>query len=84
MSSDLDRYWFPAKRYGWGWGPPRCWQGWAILLGYTLLSALGFLFVGLPEHRLVVITYEVLLTSALLLVCWQKGEPPRWGDERNK
>jgi hypothetical protein len=22
------RYWFPAKRYGWGWGIPSTWQGW--------------------------------------------------------
>lgn len=25
-------YWFPAKRYGWGWGPPATWQGWVVLL----------------------------------------------------
>ena len=24
---DPPRYWFPAKRYGWGWGPPSTWQG---------------------------------------------------------
>jgi hypothetical protein len=21
-----DRYWFPAKRYGWGWGLPPRWR----------------------------------------------------------
>ena len=21
-----ERYWFPAKRYGWGWGAPRTWH----------------------------------------------------------
>jgi len=24
-------YWFPAKRYGWGWGIPVTWQGWAVM-----------------------------------------------------
>jgi hypothetical protein len=23
-------YWFPAKRYGWGWGIPVTWQGWVV------------------------------------------------------
>jgi hypothetical protein len=27
----MSRYWFPAKRYGWGWGLPVTWQGWAVL-----------------------------------------------------
>jgi len=24
-------FWFPAKRFGWGWGPPTKWRGWAVL-----------------------------------------------------
>ena len=28
---DRNQYWFPAKRKGWGWGPPTVWQGWAVL-----------------------------------------------------
>ena len=32
MSDETKRYWFPAKRYGWGWGPPATWQGWAVLI----------------------------------------------------
>lgn len=35
------RYWFPAKRYGWGWGFPCAWQGWAVLAGYFVLLAAG-------------------------------------------
>lgn len=23
MDSPTPNHWFPAKRYGWGWGPPR-------------------------------------------------------------
>src|ERR1043166_6380357 len=33
------QYWFRAKRYGWGWGMPATWQGWALLLGYFVLIA---------------------------------------------
>ena len=31
----MARYWFPAKRYGWGWGPPATWQGWAVLAAFV-------------------------------------------------
>src|SRR6266702_3273794 len=30
MQSD-GKYWFPAKRYGYGWGIPTTWQGWLVL-----------------------------------------------------
>jgi hypothetical protein len=39
------RYWFPAKHYGWGWGPPRTWQGWlvlATLLGLAIADSIIF------------------------------------------
>jgi hypothetical protein len=77
------RYWFPAKRYGWGWGLPLVWQGWLVLIVYVGLIAAGvFLF---PPHRapagfvLLVFVLSALLTG----VCWLKGEPPRWrwGDD---
>jgi hypothetical protein len=29
------KYWFPAKRYGWGWGLPSCWQGWVVLCTFV-------------------------------------------------
>jgi hypothetical protein len=84
MPADSDRYWFPSKGYGWGWGPPRCRQGWVVLLGYMLLATPGPLVLRLPDHALMLVLYESILTGALLLVCWKKGEPPRrrWGDER--
>ncbi len=24
--------WFPAKKFGWGWGQPKVWQGWVALV----------------------------------------------------
>ncbi len=72
------RYWFPAKRYGWGWGLPATWEGWLVLAGYLGLIAVGvFLFpsrVGLAAFTI----YAVLLSVAFTFVCWWKGEPTRW------
>lgn len=34
-------YWFPAKRYGWGWGFPTVWQGQATLVGFILMLVAG-------------------------------------------
>ena len=41
---DNPPYWFPAKRYGYGWGLPHTWQGWIVFfalsgLEYWLCSA---------------------------------------------
>jgi hypothetical protein len=79
-------YWFPAKRYGWGWGTPTCWQGWTVLLGYLCLGALGIFAFRLPTPLLSFVAYQVLLTVALVVVCWKKGEPPRWrwGEDERK
>ena len=71
-------YWFPAKRYGIGWGPPARWEGWAVLLGYmalVLTVALAFPPEATPRDFMVGMAS---LTIALILVCWWKGEPTRW------
>ena len=35
------KYWFPAKRYGWGWGMPSTWQGWLVLAAFVVLVFAG-------------------------------------------
>jgi len=43
------RYWFTAKRYGWGWGFPIAWQGWLVFAAFVLLLVVGaYLF---PRKR---------------------------------
>ena len=37
MEKDKKKIWFPAKKYGNGWGFPVTWQGWIVLLSYILL-----------------------------------------------
>lgn len=81
--TDPQKYWFPAKRYGWGWGLPRSWQGWVSLGAYTLLFAGGILLLPPNRNAGFFGAYIALITMLLMAVCWLKGEPPRWrwGDE---
>lgn len=71
-------YWFPRRRYGWGWGCPRCWQGWAVLLAYAL-TLLGVHHLLADQQGSLGYAVAVLSVSAVLLwVCHRKGEPPHW------
>jgi hypothetical protein len=82
MDSERREIWFPAKRYGWGWGPPVAWQGWLVLAGYFLLQIGGAgVLLRQPHTATSVIAFTVyvlLLTFALSVICWLKGEKPRW------
>jgi hypothetical protein len=82
MKSPHD-YWFPAKRYGWGWGLPVRWQGWVALIVYfVLLLAVVETFQPV-RHPFAFAVLVALLSVALIALCWLKGEPPRWrwGDD---
>ena len=76
------RYWFRAKRYGWGWTPVT-WQGWATLAVFVALLAADALTFPPRKALSAYIACGVGLTVLLLAVCWRKGEPPRWrwGDD---
>jgi hypothetical protein len=71
------RYWFPAKRYGWGWGPPNSWQGWAVLLSWlaTILVATPLLRRAHPAAGWI---FLIAMLGFLLLICYVKGEPAAW------
>jgi hypothetical protein len=79
------KYWFPAKRYGYGWGIPSSWQGWIVLAVFVALLVVGsFLF---PPHAKLgaYLAYVAVLCVLLVGACWLKGEPLRWrwgNDER--
>lgn len=70
-------YWFPAKRYGWGWGFPITWQGWATFAGFLALIAVGAATIA-RHSQPQFIGYVVVLSLLFAAVCWWKGEPPRW------
>ena len=82
--SDKPPYWFPAKRYGWGWGLPTAWQGWVVMLAWFALLLAGALWLVssdwlVPSKRvLAFLGYVLLISGALFVVCWRTGEPPRW------
>lgn len=81
MTEDKQRFWFPAKSYGWGWGLPSRWQGWLVLVAY-LAAVAGILYV-VQETRFRV-PYLVIATILLLIIVVFKGEKPlrwRWGKD---
>jgi hypothetical protein len=77
MTDEPRRYWFPAKRWGWGWGPPSSAAGWIFLVAWIgVILALGPILAArsLPLFAI----FTVSMVVILLAVCWIKGEPPKW------
>lgn len=72
------KYWFPAKKYGWGWGLPTTWQGWFVFVAYLSSVALLAVFYPPDAHEQTFFLGIVGASLILLVVCWLKGEPPRW------
>ena len=72
------KLWFPAKRYGWGWGPPSTWQGWGVLGAFVLLLAFGAVLFPPAQEAWFFAGYTVVLCLVLLAICYAKGEPLRW------
>lgn len=75
-------YWFKAKNYGWGWYPAT-WQGWFILLGYVglvvwLTGEMNNELNSMGDRALGFFVSLIFLTTTLILICYQTGEPPRW------
>ena len=73
-----DKFWFPAKTYGWGWGWPSCWQGWVVMAVYMVLLIAGTQWFQPASDALHFSVYTVALSVVLLAICWAKGEPPQW------
>lgn len=71
-------YWFPAKRYGWGWGMPTVWQGWVVMVVFLVLLLAGGVRLLPAYGPMIYVGYVLLLSALLFVVCWLKGEPPRW------
>ncbi|MHB1282726.1 MAG: hypothetical protein ACYCZI_02485 [Metallibacterium scheffleri] len=78
MTEKPSMFWFPAKRYGWGWGVPRTWQGWVVLAVYGVVLVAAPHFLPPAHHALTSAAVTVVATLVLLLVCFWKGEPLRW------
>lgn len=81
MPLPKDKAWFPARRYGWGWGTPSRWQGWAVMGGFVaaLFAGAGLAAMNAAYYA----GYAIALGGLLTAICYWKGEPPkwRWGDD---
>jgi hypothetical protein len=76
MQANEKQLWFPAKKYGWGWGLPNCWQGWLVFTAYLALLCAGAFLVS--KHTGLFLAYTVVLSIVLIVICYFKGEKPRW------
>jgi hypothetical protein len=78
------KYWFPAKKYGWGWGTPVTWQGWLVLLVFFAALTAGALYIDPRVSPIGYVVYVTALSAAFIGVCYKTGEPPRWrwGDKK--
>jgi hypothetical protein len=79
--------WFPAKKYGIGWGFPVTWQGWVISLSYLLIVLGGsFTLTATPRSEILFLAFIFILTILFVYICIKKGEKLkwRWGDKKNK
>ncbi len=84
------RYWFRAKKYGWGWWPSS-WEGWIVSAVYIFLVFICSL-INAPQsfsekYLLLTILPGVLALSIIfIIICYITGEKPhwQWGDKKNK
>ena len=76
--SNRKAYWFPAKRYGWGWGLPNIWQGWVVYGVFALLSLVDAVWVLPSQGQGTFAAYLAILVVVLIAICLAKGEPPGW------
>lgn len=74
------KYWFEAKRYGWGW-EPATWQGWLITALYIVLAVAVVISSELSvesDFPVSLMTSLGALTFLFFCIAWRTGEPPRW------
>jgi hypothetical protein len=83
VEQEKPQYWFPVKRYGWGWGLPVRWQGWVVMVLY-FASIFGAIRYFHPQNNPGgVLLVLAIATVILIAICAWKGEKPlawRWGD----
>ncbi len=85
----MKKFWFPAKKYGWGWGFPVTWQGWVVLLAYIAFFAWNS--IGLdaesqsdPDTIRQFVIDSCMASAVLIAIAYKTGEKPRWrwGDKK--
>lgn len=82
----MNKIWFKRKTYGWGW-TPASWEGWVVLVAYlVIIFILASAVEGESQREvgLFFILPGVIVTAALIRICYKTGESPRWqwGEEK--
>ena len=79
---DMQKLWFAAKRYGWGW-VPCSWEGWVITIIAAVTIGMNVAMVDGTSHSvsdtLIGSVFPTVVIAALLIIiCYLTGEKPRW------
>jgi len=77
MNASQSRYWFRAKRYGYGWGLPISWQGWVVMVLWLVVVATAGSWIAARSIPLYCL-FMVFMAAAIIGICYLKGEPARW------
>lgn len=82
MEFNIQKKWFKAKKYGYGW-TPSTWQGWVILAGYFFLNIATFFRIdstsnSVSDTLMNFIPEMIMNTLALIVICYLTGEKPKW------
>jgi uncharacterized membrane protein YhaH (DUF805 family) len=78
----MKKLWFKRKSYGWGW-TPSSWEGWLSLFVWLLFFVYIVKEIS-PENIFVPMACIAILTSALITLCYAKGEKPKWQWGKNE
>jgi hypothetical protein len=75
------RYWFKARRYGYGWEPCTS-EGWGVLIAalavFGIFVALSIVFAGSIALFVTFLVLAQASIAVLVFVAWRTGEKPRW------
>jgi len=84
----MKKIWFKRKTYGWGWYPVT-WQGWVVTSFFAFFIAWNVARIDTRSHSasdtlLNIVPQTLVAIAVLILICYKKGEPPRWqwGDKK--
>src|SRR3989338_1082292 len=78
----MKKLWFKRKKYGWGW-TFGTWESVVVMFLYVTTNIFIFLAVDNRSHSSsdTLINFAprfLMLTAVLYLICWWKGEKPKW------
>ncbi|HEU4677679.1 MAG TPA: hypothetical protein VFS75_03110 [Candidatus Paceibacterota bacterium] len=80
VKDNPEGYWFKRKLYGWGWTPVTK-EGWTVMAGWLILVILNSFRLektASADFANWFVLETLALSLILLVICYKKGEKPRW------